>query len=408
MWSVDVSTWQQVDWHLVAKIAISSACMVSGLMIHVFFQQRRDDDAKSLEALRDLQDMLIDGAPCDNHGLTQTQITDQLWQRLSTRGHSPSKPIRILSLDGGGVRGAYSAQLLTRLEERLPGLTDNVDVVAGTSTGVMLGGLLAMGYNASQAQQIFNRGAVAIFRISPWWREYNPFTSVYDGKWKEHCFDTIAGQSRLSVCTSYLLCTAFRTHVPGEDTCTGTNYYQSKSHWHPDVITNLPIGPEQHAVQSHMDLPLRKIGMLATAAPTWFPAYDGFIDGAMFANNPALEALIRVMAIRPDVPLSNIAVLSLGTGLFPNSICFDRHTAHWGIVQWAAYIIDLIFDSTRDATEFNMTMLLRERFHRVQGALTDLVPLGDGRQHRLDNLMSDANDVDLEPTVAFLEQWFMT
>jgi hypothetical protein len=42
-----------------------------------------------------------------------------------------------------------------------------------------------LGYDASQAQHIFNRGAVAIFRISPWWREYNPFTSVYDGAWKE-------------------------------------------------------------------------------------------------------------------------------------------------------------------------------------------------------------------------------
>ena len=88
--------------------------------------------------------------------------------------------------------------------QRLPGLTANIDVVAGTSTGVMLGGLLAMGtracmllpaplihapspigYNAAQAQHIFNRGAVAIFRIPPWWREFNPFTSAYDGTWKE-------------------------------------------------------------------------------------------------------------------------------------------------------------------------------------------------------------------------------
>ena len=75
----------------------------------------------------------------------------------------------------------------------------------------------------------------------------------------------------------------------------------------------------------------------------------------MFANNPALEALIRVMAVRPDgmeynscfelgswlvltrvgaaVPLDNIAVLSLGTGLFPNSISFNRQTAQWGMVQ---------------------------------------------------------------------------
>lgn len=51
---------------------------------------------------------------------------------------------RILSIDGGGFRGLFTARLLERLEWEVPGFLERFDLVAGTSTGA----ILALGVNA--------------------------------------------------------------------------------------------------------------------------------------------------------------------------------------------------------------------------------------------------------------------
>eukprot|EP00730_Choanoeca_flexa_P006520 TRINITY_DN12168_c0_g1_i13.p2 TRINITY_DN12168_c0_g1~~TRINITY_DN12168_c0_g1_i13.p2 ORF type:complete len:351 (+),score=33.38 TRINITY_DN12168_c0_g1_i13:1567-2619(+) len=281
----------ELSWQFAFELAASTACLAAAWISLRIYQQRQRDDAASVAALERLRE-LCQNAPCLASKSTPDAVAQDMLAKFKDRGNSPDKPIRILSLDGGGVRGTYSARLLTRLEEAVPGLFDHIDVTAGTSTGVLVAGLLAMGYSPSLTQTIFNTGAVAIFRQPPWWREYNPFICNYDGKWKERCFKTITQDGTVKQLSKYLVCTAFRTHVSGEDTCSGKNYYGSKSHWHPDVITNLPLGPDKLPVQSHMDMELYKVAMLATAAPTWFPAYE--VDFGAMCVVPQAELLQTV------------------------------------------------------------------------------------------------------------------
>ena len=76
---------------------------------------------------------------------------------------------RILSLDGGGVRGQWATTILKRLEEALPGWTDEVDLIVGTSIGAVLALGLASGYKADQLDAMFYRYGPHLFQPHRSW-----------------------------------------------------------------------------------------------------------------------------------------------------------------------------------------------------------------------------------------------
>src|SRR4051812_48639128 len=75
---------------------------------------------------------------------------------------------RILSLDGGGVRGAFTAVLLRRLEEKYPNFLSNVDLFAGTSTGGIIALGLAAGLSPGDLVYLYKTYAQEIFSDSLW------------------------------------------------------------------------------------------------------------------------------------------------------------------------------------------------------------------------------------------------
>src|SRR5476649_1962605 len=64
-------------------------------------------------------------------------------------------PYRILALDGGGIRGLLTAVLLERLLKQNPNLLNNVNLIAGTSTGGILALGLANGMSPTQLRQLY-------------------------------------------------------------------------------------------------------------------------------------------------------------------------------------------------------------------------------------------------------------
>src|SRR6476661_6915675 len=73
-------------------------------------------------------------------------------------------PKRLLSLDGGGVRGALTVAFLERIETLLGAhhgrdvrLGEYFDLVGGTSTGAIIAGALALGYRTSQVKDFYLR-----------------------------------------------------------------------------------------------------------------------------------------------------------------------------------------------------------------------------------------------------------
>lgn len=73
---------------------------------------------------------------------------------------------KILSLDGGGIRGLITSIMLERLEERNPGILSQVDLIAGTSTGGLLALGLASGLSPTQARSMYEDKGHIVFKDS--------------------------------------------------------------------------------------------------------------------------------------------------------------------------------------------------------------------------------------------------
>src|SRR5689334_20922503 len=96
---------------------------------------------------------------------------------------------RIVSFDGGGVRGIYTAVLLQRLCEQVPDLTEKADLLAGTSTGGIIALGLAAGHPASELVALYRDNAAKIFDSS-WLHELTDLGGLagaeFDNKNLEH------------------------------------------------------------------------------------------------------------------------------------------------------------------------------------------------------------------------------
>ena len=267
-----------------------------------------------------------------------------------------SHTCRILSIDGGGIRGIVPATLLSRLEEKLGGpIAQHFHLLAGTSTGGILAAGLALETPASKLVDFYTKKGPGIFSSS--------FYSAATGpKFLPDMLETALreefGDTRLSDLQHDLICPTYDLQARQ-----GVLFKSWKAR-----------GVEEPAPSSS-DFLLRAITRATSAAPTYFPpaqitAADGktyaLIDGGMFGNNPALIALV---AARRLMPLAKrFLVVSLGTGENLQPIQF-QDAASWGIVGWGTRIIDIVFDAMGSTVEYELNQMTEVSQLRLQSSL---------------------------------------
>jgi hypothetical protein len=230
----------------------------------------------------------------------------------------------MLSLDGGGVRGAISIAFLERLEkliEEIEGrptlLGDWFDFIGGTSTGAIIAGALALGFRAADVRKFYHTLGPKVFRRSFW--RIAGFVSKFDRQNLIAELDSILGNRTLD--TDHL-----RTGlgVVAKRLDTG-------SCW---VIANNPKSmywdtPSDHSFVGNRDYRLTNLIRASAAAPHYFDPEliqiieneppGLFIDGALTPhNNPSLQLFLY--AALPQYRLSwplgpdNLTIVSVGTG----------------------------------------------------------------------------------------------
>ena len=119
--------------------------------------------------------------------------------------------MRILSLDGGGARGIFTALILARLAHEEPRLFDNIDVIAGTSSGAVIGSLLACGVSPAEVAQVFEHYAPEVFHHQPWWRRMaSPLLHSHYGDARSEIFREWTQDMTLADLKPWLLVTTFR------------------------------------------------------------------------------------------------------------------------------------------------------------------------------------------------------
>ena len=174
---------------------------------------------------------------------------------------------------------------------------------------------------------------------------------------------------------------------------------QSKRRWKPKLFHNLPTS------DSDADEFAWKVGLYTSAAPTYFPAVDGYIDGGIYANNPCMCALAQTQDLRIEKrpALADVVMLSLSCGSAPSYI-ERKPRLDWGITQWANPLLDILFDGVNDVATYQSQMILNDRFMRINPTFKTPGSLGPDDVKRLPEMVMLAESYDLTDTLAWINK----
>ena len=271
------------------------------------------------------------------------------------------KKFKVLSLDGGGVRGLLTCHLLELISKEIPFL-EKVDLFAGTSTGSLIALALAAGQSPSQLIALYEQLGSMIFTKNP---KMDPFSAP------KYISDHLKGALEQFVFPQKPQLADFskKIVIPAFD-------LENASGWSPLFFHNLS---EEGKFKNAIDATLA-----SCAAPFYFPSYNGKIDGGVCVNHPGLVAACLSMQYL-GVEKNDISILSLGTGKLPDKI---ESKADYGIEQWLEPNVEstvkspypyftLSTQSSVDMVDFYLTHLFKSDYMRVNPPLDVAVALDD-------------------------------
>ena len=244
----------------------------------------------------------------------------------------PDRDFRILSIDGGGIRGIFPAGVLAELETAVGAgnsIASYFDLVAGTSTGGIIALGLGAGKSAREIRDLYMHRGPEIF--PPVWdntlgRKWKAFRNTvlnvslhrYSRQALERVLQEFLGDKIFGESIVRLVIPAFDGRF--------SEVFLFKTRHHSDY--------EQDWRKRMVD-----IGLATSAAPTIYRALDSggyrLIDGGIWANNPTMLAVIEAL-IAYDVPRERIKVLSIGCGDEPYHV--TRRMTWGGLWHWRKII----------------------------------------------------------------------
>jgi len=285
--------------------------------------------------------------------------------------------IKVLSIDGGGIRGIIPAVVLAAIEDRTGHpACELFDLIAGTSTG----GIIALGVTVpgeerhgdeasprwsahelvgmyeSEGPKIFHRSLVrTIVTVD------GLLVEKYSATGLEAALERYMGDTPLSRALTDVLIPSYDIHAHEPF------FFKSFTpRTRPAAASATATSP----TPAPPDYPMKVVGRATSAAPTYFepedvhaPATPGIgglspdyvlVDGGTFANNPAMCAYAEAMR---NYPGADVLIVSLGTGRLTESISFNQ-AKHWGLIQWAHPLLGVIMDGASAAIDYQLDELL--------------------------------------------------
>lgn len=303
---------------------------------------------------------------------------------------------KILSLDGGGLRGLITARLLQRLNDhpQIKGFLNEVDMVTGTSTGGILALGLASGKTPAQICSLYKDKGKLIFCDSVF-DDICDFGTLlgadYSSKPLKQELSNIFGNLTLSELTKKVAIPTFDldNEEQGDDRT-----------WKPKIFHNFS------GVDADMMVKVADVALYTSSAPTFFPSADGYIDGGVFANNPSMIGIAQVIShtnIEWEASeLKDISLLSVGTGINNDYITGDRD---WGAIQWIKPLINILVDGVSGVADYQSKQLLGDRYNRLQINLGKEKIAMDAVK-MLDRMDEIATTHDISNTVAWIDKHF--
>ncbi|PIQ50396.1 MAG: patatin [Cytophagales bacterium CG12_big_fil_rev_8_21_14_0_65_40_12] len=300
------------------------------------------------------------------------------------------KKIKILSIDGGGIRGIIPGTILNYLETALQKesensnarLADYFDLIAGTSTGGILTCTYLTAddqgkskYSAEFAVDLYMKNGAQIFERT-FWRKIKTIFGLFGAKYSATAIQDLLyqyfGEAWISELRRPCIITSY-------DIRNRATVFFNKL----DGINN-PV----------KNYKVREVTRATSAAPTYFaPALIkseieaplALVDGGTFANNPALCAYAEARTIdfsKVDSPgeeafptAKEILMISLGTGTELTPYTYPQ-AKRWGAVQWIQPVIDVMMSGNSETVDYQLRQIFNAAessafYHRIQPGLQD-------------------------------------
>ena len=261
----------------------------------------------------------VEAPPTRSSGAIKHRRVQKTWPE--------GQEFRILSIDGGGIRGIFPAAFLAGLEERYLGgasVAQCFDLIAGTSTGGIIALGLGAGHTAAALRDLYIRRGREIFPpqrlLGRLWGSVRHFVLYrYDRDALMRALDETFGQKTFGASESRLCIPSFDGRH--------SEVYIFKTPHHPDYKLD---GRER----------MSKVAAATSAAPTFFrPLEDGgytYVDGGVWCNNPVMVGVVDAMACF-TVPREHIRILSVGCGNSPYTVGAIRKKLG-GLLAWSNII----------------------------------------------------------------------
>ncbi|GAB6169629.1 patatin-like phospholipase family protein [Clostridium carnis] len=301
------------------------------------------------------------------------------------------KTFKILSFDGGGVKGALSVGILKRICRRYPNFLNEVDLFAGTSTGSIIALALANNMSVEYLDNLYSYTVTKeIFSPS----RFNLFRPKFSNKNLHNILtENFTDELTLKDLNKYVFIPTF-----------SINGF-SKDSWEPVFINNLTTNPT-------IDFKVVDIALASSAAPTFFPSYKNFIDGGVVANSPTASAVFSsINSISYINYSSQIKLLSIGTGDSPDKI--TGKTDNWGIAQWSFHpfakmrspFLSLVMDGMCNLEDMYCREFLKDNYFRINPKVSKFIEMDNYKL--VPYLKEIAKNVDLNLLYEFIEEKFI-
>lgn len=303
---------------------------------------------------------------------------------------------KILSFDGGGLRGLISAVWLNEIQNRLNHeIVSYFDLIAGNSTGSIIAAGLAMGYTPQDIINIYQHEGSIIF--PPFWKvalsklrrfpTHGISSPKYDGK------------GLRKVLKKYFV------HPDGTEIKFTLDDMNGRRLLIPSY--NMTIGAPTFFknYRGEFDhLSVTDVLLSSTAAPTYLPPHEislfgetaTMVDGVMVANNPTACAIAELFNIMTTLDNEEILCLSIGTGTEGVSFEGDK-IENWGLVQWAIPIVSIMMDGSADSADYISKQELEQgNYLRIDKVIHRKSPIA----------IDDASPKTIQRMIEFAHAWF--
>jgi len=252
----------------------------------------------------------FDDSQHDKHSTFEVSVGGEL---LLNDSHE----FRILSIDGGGVKGVFPAAFLAELERSLSEpIHRYFDLIAGTSTGAIIALGLGLGLSAAQITNFYQKHGAQIFPGRVWSAPNRCFRWFFGSKYSAQPLSTALKEAFKE---STIGDSKVRLLIPSFNVNNGEiHIYKTRHH-------------ERFRMDARVSMV--DVALATTAAPTYFPAHRGaggalYIDGGLWANNPVGNAVVEAISWLGKKS-ENISVLSLGCTQFPSSFVRSKGATSW-------------------------------------------------------------------------------